>query len=365
MTRLPEKALLDGSKLPKTTTGEMKDALGKLRDYLSELLGEDSSDREAARLALGIDLAELDAQLASKSDRTELETRTRALEEDIMKRGVPVGSIDWLAVPEPPAGYLKCDGAAIGRDTYPDLFAAIGTTFGAGDGETTFNLPDMIGRFAEGSATPGIKKEAGLPNVSGVSAVEGCINKGSSTSSGPFTYWRENNLILNTSPSNTHDLGGEIFSLSNGNPIYGNSDTVQPPALTLLPCIKAFDAAVNSGLIDITELANEVTGKADKTQVANLAMPSDTGISVTVPHTDYSLTAPADGYLTFIGYGGNDYAHVNLYAVYGGIGSMVSIAPQAAGKAMIPVRKGQQISMNYSNLSNKELVFTYAEGSQP
>ena len=122
MTTLPEKALLDGSKLPKTTTGEMKDAPGKLRDYLSDLPGKDSSDREAARLALGIDLAELD-------------TRTRALEDDIAKRGVPVGSVHYFAMPEPPAGYLKCDGAAVGRDTYPDLFAAIGTIFGAGDGK--------------------------------------------------------------------------------------------------------------------------------------------------------------------------------------------------------------------------------------
>ena len=59
MTKLSEKAILDGSRVPKTTTGEMKNALGKLRDYLNELLGEDSTDKESARLALGIDLAEL------------------------------------------------------------------------------------------------------------------------------------------------------------------------------------------------------------------------------------------------------------------------------------------------------------------
>ncbi|WAW06537.1 hypothetical protein NB639_03750 [Oxalobacter formigenes] len=53
MTKLPEKNVLDGNKEPRTTTGEMKNALGKLRDYLNELLGEDSSDKEAARQALG------------------------------------------------------------------------------------------------------------------------------------------------------------------------------------------------------------------------------------------------------------------------------------------------------------------------
>lgn len=57
MTKLPEKDLLDGSKTPKTSTREMKNALGELRDYLSGLLGTDSADKAAAREALGIDLS--------------------------------------------------------------------------------------------------------------------------------------------------------------------------------------------------------------------------------------------------------------------------------------------------------------------
>ena len=64
MTKLPQKDLLSGSKTPRTTTGEMKTALGKLRDFLSELFGEDSSDKEGARQTLGIDLS----SLASKPD---------------------------------------------------------------------------------------------------------------------------------------------------------------------------------------------------------------------------------------------------------------------------------------------------------
>lgn len=57
MAKLPEKSLLDGSKTPKTSTREMKAALGELRDYLSALLGTDSNDKAAAREALGIDLS--------------------------------------------------------------------------------------------------------------------------------------------------------------------------------------------------------------------------------------------------------------------------------------------------------------------
>jgi len=49
-----------------------------------------------------------------------------------------------------PLGWLKCNGAAVSRTTYASLFAAIGTTFGAGDGTTTFNLPDLRGEFIRG-----------------------------------------------------------------------------------------------------------------------------------------------------------------------------------------------------------------------
>lgn len=55
----------------------------------------------------------------------------------------------WLTG-TPPTGYLLCDGAAVSRTTYAALFAVISTTFGAGDGTTTFNLPNMKGRVVCG-----------------------------------------------------------------------------------------------------------------------------------------------------------------------------------------------------------------------
>lgn len=50
----------------------------------------------------------------------------------------------------PPSGWLECNGAAVSRTAYADLFAAIGTTWGSGDGSTTFNLPDLRGEFLRG-----------------------------------------------------------------------------------------------------------------------------------------------------------------------------------------------------------------------
>ena len=61
------------------------------------------------------------------------------------------GQVVAFATTVAPAGYLKCDGAAVSRTTYAALFAKLGTTWGAGNGTTTFNLPDLRGEFIRGA----------------------------------------------------------------------------------------------------------------------------------------------------------------------------------------------------------------------
>lgn len=62
----------------------------------------------------------------------------------------PAGIIKYFANSTAPVGYLKANGAAVSRTTYGSLFTAIGTLYGAGDGSTTFNLPDLRGEFPRG-----------------------------------------------------------------------------------------------------------------------------------------------------------------------------------------------------------------------
>jgi microcystin-dependent protein len=66
------------------------------------------------------------------------------------QRFVPSGTVLPFAGSTAPAGFLLCYGQAVSRTDYADLFAAIGTSFGAGDGSTTFNLPDLRGRVGAG-----------------------------------------------------------------------------------------------------------------------------------------------------------------------------------------------------------------------
>ena len=64
--------------------------------------------------------------------------------------GVPAGSVFTFATTTVPSGYLECNGAAVSRSTYASLFSSISTTWGVGDGSSTFNLPDLRGQFVRG-----------------------------------------------------------------------------------------------------------------------------------------------------------------------------------------------------------------------
>jgi len=68
---------------------------------------------------------------------------------------VPTGAVFPFAAADAPTGYLLCDGAAVSRTDYADLFDVIGTTYGTGDGTTTFNVPDLKGRAVFGKAASG------------------------------------------------------------------------------------------------------------------------------------------------------------------------------------------------------------------
>lgn len=93
---------------------------------------------------------------------------------------VPVASVLSFAGSSAPTGYLLCNGAAVSRSTYADLFAAIGITHGQGDGSTTFNLPDYRGRFMRGVSGSGITRD---PDKAGRTAMATGGNTGDNVGS--------------------------------------------------------------------------------------------------------------------------------------------------------------------------------------
>lgn len=84
---------------------------------------------------------------------------------------VPVGALTAFAGSVNPSGWMSCDGQAVSRTTYDALFTAIGTTYGAGDGVTTFNLPDLRGAFPmHKSGSHALGSEGGSETVTLVEA---------------------------------------------------------------------------------------------------------------------------------------------------------------------------------------------------
>lgn len=152
----------------------------------------------------------------------------------VVPDALPTGSYIQFAGSQAPAGFLVCNGGAISRTTYSALFDAIGTTYGRGNGSTTFNLPNLTDRFLQGSSTSGTVKNAGLPNIEG-QVVR--VLRGGYGASGALADGNPSGEAVQAGGSGVPSTSIALNAAAS-NSIYGNSSTVQPPALTCLICIK-------------------------------------------------------------------------------------------------------------------------------
>ena len=128
-------------------------------------------------------------------------TRSTQLQ-NLENRTNPIGTINIYAGSIAPSGWLLCDGSAVSRTTYSDLFDVIGTTYGEGNGTTTFNLPNLKGRIPVGLDSDDADLDA-LGETGGE---------------------KEHTLTINEMPQHRHSItihgtagGGTMVTQSNGN----------------------------------------------------------------------------------------------------------------------------------------------------
>ena len=141
----------------------------------------------------------------------------------------PVGTVIAYMGTDEPEGYLLMDGRELSRTTYSRLFSVIGTTQGAGDGSTTFNIADMTdGRYLMGSTVAGTSEPAKICNITGYL---NDINAGSPTScGGVFKNRSEGTFKYNTTPARASSWS---FDASRMSSIYSNNtDTLNPDSVT-------------------------------------------------------------------------------------------------------------------------------------
>ena len=156
---------------------------------------------------------------------------------------MPTGMIFPWPGDTPPEGAIVADGRELNRTTYKGLFNIYGTKYGAGDGSTTFNVPDLDGRFIElttDAGSVGQFVEPGLPNISGTVGFGGPTTV-SSCSTGAY-FWERNSesktyiSAWSTGQSIEYQLLRYLASKSNS--LYVDTTTVQPASLRLMPCIR-------------------------------------------------------------------------------------------------------------------------------
>ncbi len=142
---------------------------------------------------------------------------TLQAELDTLALPIGIGPLPWSTNTAPP-GWLLCDGSAVSRTTYADLFAVVGTTYGAGNGSTTFNVPDLRGRIP-----------LGKDNMGGTSANR--VTSGQADTLGGNSGAETHTLTESELPAHTHnpyrvrdgsglgtgDNGADVAAESGGN----------------------------------------------------------------------------------------------------------------------------------------------------
>lgn len=159
---------------------------------------------------------------------------------------IPPGTVSWFAGPVAPTGYLKCNGAAVSRTSYSDLFSAIGTTFGGGNGSTTFNLPDLRGEFVRGwDDGRGVDSGRVLGSAqAGQNASH--THSGTTSSDGSHTHTVGCRSMPIPSGGGTYSVGGSIEQTTSSSGSHTHSfmtgssggTEARPRNVALLPVIK-------------------------------------------------------------------------------------------------------------------------------
>ena len=138
------------------------------------------------------------------------------------------GTTAFFAMSSAPSGWLKANGAAVSRTDYADLFAAIGTTYGAGNGSTTFNLPDLRGEFIRSlDDGRGVDSGRGLGTAQGHAFASHSHGQRGTSNTSPQGF---------VTPLANATIGTEVGTNTETSPA-GGTET-RPRNIALLACIK-------------------------------------------------------------------------------------------------------------------------------
>lgn len=266
-------------------------------------------------------------------------------------------------------GHIICD--IMQKEAVDALYASSGVAdFYVFDLENEqFYLPrnDYFAQFTRDVSKVNQFKEAGLPNITGnfdngfrfiIGSTSGAFSK----STAVYSDWGGVGSVRGAS--------GALFNASYSNPIYGKSSTVQPPASLKLVYYKVGNTVINESLIDVAQVLSDLALKADmglgnisdgaKSLVSGLGMPSTRYDKLTLKASGSRYISPGNGYFWF--YSANPGCTASIRGSY--IGMKGKSEAGYGCEIFIPIKKGQEVQVNYSTMELSEFKFIYAEGAK-
>lgn len=305
-----------------------------------------------------------------------------ALAKDVaqLKSSVPVGAVLSFPTGVVPAGYLELDGSVQSIATYPDLAAYLGTKFNKGDeGAGNFRLPESRGEFLRGwDHGRGIDAGRNVGSYQAGTKIQG------DNAEAPAVQGIGNSDAIDADPA--PDFKGDIYYTSTGVTALNTGSywkTVRPRNLAVMWCIKAWNAPVNQGNIDVAALAAETRlarlSGAEVGAARNLRMSLPVAASVATLTADQLIVEqPGVGQyrlsnvnlsidLTTVGAGGMDIGSapasgsVGIYVIYNPDSKVAKMLAVNATSISIPeVYGGSNMPVGYTASALVSIWQTYA-----
>ncbi len=305
-----------------------------------------------------------------------------------------------------PENALPCDGSEYSNSQFPSLWSdyLTGSTpklltctyeeyqaeiteygncakFAVDTSANKFKVPTIKdGTFlqqAKSDTELGKSYSAGLPNIEGsTSQISTDYTSDIWGAGGAFyknaTY--PNLGALNTTGRYAYSLG---FDASGSSEIYGNSATVQPEAIALRWFVVVANSSENESAMDWSAWSSGLTGKANtsannftsdgESYLSGLSMPSSNYVDLTLGASGSIYTAPATGYACLQSSQPNTTATImtkTSTSINKGAGGTGTCVVGVVLKISVPVQKGQQFQITYTNSANLSIYFVYAEGEE-
>ena len=178
MTKLPARELLDGTKNPETTTGEFRLAMGNIRQFLFDLFGDESTDKETARQTLGIDLTQLNEDISKKADAELVEGVVKGLVSDVVELANDVAKLagEVASIVVAPVGtiYVQFAGQSAPADLYGGIWENISAQFSGQFFRAEGGNAAAFGE-AQGDGAPNILGNVGPGYANGYGAMSGAF----------------------------------------------------------------------------------------------------------------------------------------------------------------------------------------------